>query len=190
MIFLDSTDTIAAIASPSGQSVRGIIRLSGGKAVSLAFDSFDFPLRTREGRASRIGGYLRVAGLRSRLVAALIVWPDARSYTGEPSVEIHTLGSPPILQAILQDLISRGARLAEPGEFTLRAFLSGRIDLTRAEAVLAIIKARHPLELDVALAQLAGESRSRSLSCVTACWESSRTWKLIWTSQKSRMSIL
>ncbi len=70
--------------------------------------------------------------------------------------EVHTLGSPPLLDAVVQAACSGGARPAEPGEFTLRAFLAGRIDLTQAEAVLGVIEATGPAELDAALEQLAG----------------------------------
>jgi tRNA modification GTPase len=71
-------------------------------------------------------------------------------------VEIHTFGSPPLLECVLSNLCVAGARLAEPGEFTLRAFLAGRLDLTQAEAVLGVIDAADPRQLDVALRQLAG----------------------------------
>jgi tRNA modification GTPase len=70
--------------------------------------------------------------------------------------EVHTTGSPPVLGLLLAHCLARGARPAEPGEFTLRAFLSGRLDLTRAEAVLGVIDARNPAQLDAALRQLAG----------------------------------
>ena len=66
----------------------------------------------------------------------LYLWPTDRSYTREPVAELHTIGSAPILQAVLSAVCRAGARLAEPGEFTLRAFLAGRVDLTQAEAVL------------------------------------------------------
>ncbi len=157
MIPVDSVDTIAAIASPPGPSPRGILRLSGRKAIEIAETRFreTLPGPSRD-RAWRSEGMLRVEGLRPEVPASLVVWPNARSYTGEPLVEIHTVGSPPILQAILSDCLRGGARLAEPGEFTLRAFLSGRIDLTRAEAVLAVIDSRDSAQLEVALAQLAG----------------------------------
>ena len=79
-----------------------------------------------------------------------------RSYTRQPSIEIHTAGSPPILQAMLRTLCRHGARLAAPGEFTLRAFLAGRLDLTQAEAVLGVIESCDRHELDVAITQLAG----------------------------------
>ena len=88
--------------------------------------------------------------------AALVLWPGRRTYTGQPLAEIHTLGSPPLLQLLLAHCLTQGARLAEPGEFTLRAFLSGRIDLTQAEAVLGVIEARSREQLESALGQLAG----------------------------------
>jgi tRNA modification GTPase len=88
--------------------------------------------------------------------ADLYCWPTSRSYTRQPVVEVHTLGSPPILSAVATALTTAGARLAEPGEFTLRAFLAGRLDLTQAEAVLGVIDARGRMPLDAALAQLAG----------------------------------
>src|SRR5262249_41062619 len=84
------------------------------------------------------------------------LWPGERTYTGQPLAEIHTVGSPPVLGLVLAHCLTRGARHAEPGEFTLRAFLSGRIDLTRAEAVLGVIDARNPAQLQAALEHLAG----------------------------------
>jgi tRNA modification GTPase len=81
---------------------------------------------------------------------------NVHSYTGQPVVELHTVGSPPLLDIVLRSICAAGARLAEPGEFTLRAFLAGRIDLTQAEAVLGVIDAGDPHELEIALVQLAG----------------------------------
>jgi tRNA modification GTPase len=86
----------------------------------------------------------------------LFLWPTNRSYTREPVAEFHTLGSPPLLRAILEAICRAGARLAEPGEFTLRAFLAGRLDLTQAEAVLGVIDAHGADELHTAVEQLAG----------------------------------
>jgi tRNA modification GTPase len=86
----------------------------------------------------------------------LFVWPGERSYTRQPSAEFHTLGSPPVVSAVLGQLCRRGARPARPGEFTLRAFLAGRIDLVQAEAVLGVVEARDGRELGGALEQLAG----------------------------------
>jgi len=74
-----------------------------------------------------------------------------RSYTRQPVAEFHTLGSPPLLRAVLDAVCHAGARLAEPGEFTLRAFLAGRLDLVQAEAVLGVIDARQDAEFAAAL---------------------------------------
>ena len=74
----------------------------------------------------------------------LALWPAPRTYTGQSVAEIHLVGSPPLVSQVLAHCLGRGARHAEPGEFTLRAFLSGRIDLTRAEAVLGVIEATNP----------------------------------------------
>jgi tRNA modification GTPase len=104
----------------------------------------------------RRSGRLRVDGLRRPLAVSIALWPEPRTYTGQPLAEIHASGSPPLLRQILSHCLARGARLAEPGEFTLRAFLSGRIDLTQSEAVLGVIDARTPAQLDAALQQLAG----------------------------------
>ncbi len=104
---------------------------------------------------SAISTSLRLAELHSPLPCDLYIWAD-RGYTGQPVVEIHTIGSPPLLQMVLRGVCAAGARPAERGEFTLRAFLAGRIDLTQAEAVLGVIDAADSHELDVALGQLAG----------------------------------
>lgn len=157
MLTLDTQDTIAAISSPPGPAPRGIVRLSGADAWAIARAGFqareDRPDPKRpEWRAGRF----RLDGLRPTLPATIALWPGRRTYTGEPMAEIHTVGSPPILRHLLSDRLARGARLAEPGEFTLRAFLNGRIDLTRAEAVLGVIEAHDPAQLDAALRQLAG----------------------------------
>jgi tRNA modification GTPase len=98
---------------------------------------------------------LRLANLHSPIPCDVYYWPG-RSYTGQPVVEIHTIGSPPLLQMVLRAVCAAGARLAGPGEFTLRAFLAGRIDLTQAEAVLGVIDAESTSALDAALTQLAG----------------------------------
>src|SRR5205823_9108072 len=86
----------------------------------------------------------------------LFLWPTNRSYTREPVVELHTIGSRPVLESLQNAVCRAGARLAEPGEFTLRAFLAGRLDLTQAEAVLGVIEAEDRQQLDAALSQLAG----------------------------------
>ncbi len=119
-----------------------------------------------------VAGALHLAELHSPIPCDVYLWcrrlacyrvaagetpaPQVHSYTGQPVVEIHTIGSPPLLQMVLRAVCAAGARLAGPGEFTLRAFLAGRIDLTQAEAVLGVIDAESPAALDAALGQLAG----------------------------------
>lgn len=157
MSTLDLHDTIAAVASPPGPGVRGLVRLTGPEAWGIALTGFvadeERPLPAR---AALRAGRLTVAGLRPHLPATIALWPGPRTYTGQPLAEIHTVGSPPLVGRVLAHCLARGARPAEPGEFTLRAFLSGRIDLTRAEAVLGVIDACTPAQLDAALRQLAG----------------------------------
>lgn len=103
-----------------------------------------------------IPGELQLEGFSSGLPCEVYWQPGPRSYTGGPSAEIHTLGCVPLLEAAVRTLCQAGARLAEPGEFTLRAFLSGRIDLTQAEAVLGVVDAVDSQQLAAALEQLAG----------------------------------
>lgn len=158
MIHLDLQDTIAATASPPGSGLRGLVRLSGPSAWEIALTGFtpDRPREPSTRRPTWLDGRLAVEGLRPSLPASIALWPGPRTYTGQPLAEVHTVGSPPLLNLVLAGCLTRGARHAEPGEFTLRAFLSGRIDLTRAEAVLGVIDAANPAALDAALEQLAG----------------------------------
>jgi tRNA modification GTPase len=155
---LDLTDTIAAIASPPGASARGVVRVSGPNALAIVHRLCDSPF-TPPPRAARIANValrLRLSAHIHSVPCDLFIWPSTRSYTREPTVEIHTIGSPPILEALTQTLYEHGARLAEPGEFTLRAVLAGRMDLVQAEAVLGVIDAQHEAALALALTQLAG----------------------------------
>uniref|UniRef100_A0A7C4LJY7 tRNA modification GTPase MnmE n=1 Tax=Schlesneria paludicola TaxID=360056 RepID=A0A7C4LJY7_9PLAN len=151
-------DTIAALASPPGPGWRGILRLTGPATVSVLrplFQTADDSWQTSR-RASRWSGHVAWPDCRGRIPAELQLWPTARSYTGQPVAELHLIGSPPLLEALLAQLFACGARPARPGEFTLRAFLAGRIDLLQAEAVLGVIDARDDDELRIALEQLAG----------------------------------
>jgi tRNA modification GTPase len=161
-------DTIAAIASAPGGAARGIVRVSGAGALQAVAKCF----RARNSQTSiadikaptavegevfgEMGAETVVANRCVTLPTTLYLWPTARSYTRQPMAELHTLGSPPLIEWLLQTLCSAGARLAQPGEFTLRAFLAGRIDLTQAEAVLGVVDATDRQQLDTALTQLAG----------------------------------
>lgn len=154
---LDPDDTIAATASAPGAGLRGLVRVSGPDAWRVALSGFtadrsEPPPTKPEVRS----GFYVLAGLRPPLPASVALWPAPRTYTGQELAEIHAPGSPPLLSLLLAHCLAQGARHAQPGEFTLRAFLSGRIDLTRAEAVLGVIDARDQGQLDAALEQLAG----------------------------------
>ena len=189
---LDPTDTIAAVASPPGPGFRGLVRLTGPEAWAIALAAFDRRPRRPASpvRAERAHGRgWRWMASRPALPASIALWPGPRTYTGQPLAEIHTVGSPPLVDLVLAHCLTRGARLAEPGEFTLRAFLSGRIDLTRAEAVLGVIDARTPAQLDAALEQLAGGLAGPIAASATACSMSWPTWKRTSISPTSPTSI-
>lgn len=152
-------DTIAAIASATGGAARGIVRLSGPAAVRYASKVFRCSAHfASDGATHPVArkGQVLPRGWHTPAPATLLAWPEGCSYTGQPIAELHTFGSPPLLEALLHSLCRCGARLAEPGEFTMRAFLAGRLDLTQAEAVLGVIEAERPEQLDAALRQLAG----------------------------------
>ncbi len=156
-------DTIVAIASPHGPGIRGIVRLSGPAAIQCAAadfrpDSGNACLASLQ-TADAISGQLDCDGCA--VPGRMLAWPTDSSFTRQPSVEFHTFGSPSVLDLVVKQLCQRGARLAEPGEFTMRAFLSGRLDLTQAEAVLAVIDAKNRKQLDVAIDQLAGGMGAR-----------------------------
>lgn len=148
-------DTIAAIASPAGPALRGIVRLSGPTCLSvvqkIVEGSVDWGFR-----GARSWDVAIPFSRGASLPVSLLLWPTGRSFTGQPVAELHLPGSLPLLNEVLRRSLAAGARLAEPGEFTLRAFLAGRIDLLQAEAVLGVIDAADSGDLLTALGQLAG----------------------------------
>jgi len=153
-----TADTIVAIATPPGRGGIGVVRLSGPQAGAIAggLRGADVPLVPRHATLSRIHS---ADQLVDRAVVTL--FPAPHSYTGEDVVEISAHGSPVMLRAIVAAAIARGARLAEPGEFTLRAFLNNRIDLTQAEAVADLVDAVTPLQARAAFDQLEGTLTQR-----------------------------
>ena len=164
MDYLSTDDTIAAIASASGPATRGVIRLSGPDVVEVVGKVFrptdaGVDLSTLQ-QPSRIAGAIALDSVDysagAVLPATLLLWPTVRSYTRQPSAEFHAIGAPQLLNATVASLCGNGARMAQPGEFTLRAFLSGRMDLTQAEAVLAVIDSDSREKLSTALEQLSG----------------------------------
>ena len=145
-------DTIVALATAPGPGARAVIRLSGPKAFDVLFAVCGQQFTRRGIHPAE----LRLPGVHSGLPADVLAMPGPGSYTGQDSAEIHTISSPPLIDLLLGSLQDGGARAARPGEFTMRAFLAGKKDLTQAEAVLAVIHAGNTEELDSALAQLAG----------------------------------
>jgi tRNA modification GTPase len=145
-------DTIAALATPAGTAALAILRISGPDTSRLATDIF---LTPPPPRVATHGDYVDSSGaIVDDVVATLYSGPN--SYTGEDSLEISCHGSPFIARRILADLLSRGCRPAGPGEFTQRAFLNGRMDLSQAEAVMEVISARSERALQAAQHVLRG----------------------------------
>ena len=169
-------DTIVAIATPPGRGGIGVVRVSGpeahrvGQALTGREQSFQprhatlatvrlKPDTTTDGSPDATTGSYVVSAIRrtSEIDHAIVTYfPTPTSYTGDDVVEISAHGSPVVLTAIVNAAIDAGARLAEPGEFTLRAFVNGRIDLPQAEAVADLIDAATPLQARTAFDQLNG----------------------------------
>jgi tRNA modification GTPase len=160
--------TIAAVASPAGTGGISIVKLSGPNALTIATSIFQPATKTSKGKPSPVGFashriyYGHIFDDFSQRVldeVLLAVMKAPRSYTREDVVEINCHGGPGAVREVLSLVLSKGARLADPGEFTRRAFLNGRIDLTQAEAVIDVINARSHQSLKVAAAQICGAFR-------------------------------
>ncbi len=166
-------DTICAIATPPGEGGIGVLRISGLRALDLA----SHVVRLRSGKPLRElrSHMMALADVRARELsrdkgdespfpshrvideALVVVMKGPHSYTGEDVVEVQCHGGPVILDQLCRGLMSAGARLADPGEFTKRAFLNGRLDLAQAEAVLDTIRAKTARSLTIAQSQRRGE---------------------------------
>jgi len=159
-------DTICAIATPLGESGVGIIRVSGREALSIVAPLYKGKRcwNTFESHTVHYGEVVNPEDQCLVDQALFIVMFGPRSYTAEDVVEIQAHGNPYLLQKILSLLLIQGARLAEPGEFTRRAFLSGQIDLAQAEAVMEVISARSAVHLQWALGQLKGRLSEKIFS--------------------------
>jgi len=149
-------DTIVAIATPPGRGGIGVVRVSGPESRPIATR-----LTGRSDFDPRHATLTTVAGATLQDQAVVTYFPTPASYTGEDVVEISAHGSPVVLRAIVRRAIDFGARLAEPGEFTLRAYLHGRLDLVQAEAVGDLINAATPLQARAAFDQLDGTLTAR-----------------------------
>ena len=162
--------TITAIATPPGSGGIGIIKISGPDAFSIGASLFR-PIKSHRRVSNSFGpdtsnglkshflyhGHIIVPSTEKVLDEVLITFMrNPHTYTREDVVEIHAHAGPYILRSLLELVVQAGARLAEPGEFTKRAFLNGRIDLTRAEGIIDMLNAESSLSLDAAASQITG----------------------------------
>ncbi|MBI4489506.1 MAG: tRNA uridine-5-carboxymethylaminomethyl(34) synthesis GTPase MnmE [Deltaproteobacteria bacterium] len=153
-------DTIAAVATPVGEGGVAIVRLSGLDAERIAREIFSRSGGRNDALRSHTLHYGIIREPRTGEVldeVLLTLMRKPRSYTGEDVVEVHCHGGPFLVRQVLELILSRGARHAEAGEFTKRAFLNGRLDLAQAEAVLDLIRARTDKGMRLALGQVRGE---------------------------------
>jgi len=159
-VFRNTNDTIVALATPPGVGAIGVIRLSGSNAIGCIDAVF------RGNDLTKVDGYTVHFGKvvdSDRVVDEVLVsvFKAPKSYTGEDIAEISCHGSPYILQEVIGLLIAQGARLAEPGEFTLRAFLNGKMDLSQAEAVADLIASTSEASHKLAMDQMRGGFKKR-----------------------------
>jgi tRNA modification GTPase len=152
-------DTIAAISTPLGEGGLGIVRISGKDSIKIANKIFKGEKPVVEILSHR-ATYGEIVDSETGEVideVLLTVFVAPKSYTAEDLVEISCHGGQLVLTRVLEQALKCGARLAEPGEFTLRAFINGRIDLSQAEAVAEVIRAKTDLGLKLALKHLKGD---------------------------------
>jgi tRNA modification GTPase len=152
-------DTICALATPAGVGAIAVIRLSGEDAFTVVDTVFKSPsgkkkLANQKGYTVHFGQIMKGDEVLDEVLATVFTAPH--SFTGENSVEISCHGSPLIQNKMLQLLIESGARMADPGEFTMRAFMNGKMDLSQAEAVADLIAAENDAAHKVALQQMRG----------------------------------
>ncbi len=157
-------DTIVAVSSGVAPAKRGIVRISGPNTHAILDQLLQPTCSEQTQRKARLLKCTRArceevaceTGMGRSLNVWCYYWPDGRSFTGETCAEIHLLGSLPIIERLTEHICALGARPADRGEFTLRSFMSGKIDLTQAEAVLGVIEADSEQDLHDALSQLGG----------------------------------
>ncbi len=161
-------DTISAISTPPGSGAIAIVRISGPLAFEIACKIFSssqdalLPVNLRGNSHKAMHGFILQPQTQICVDdVVLIPYKDPASYTGEDLVEINCHGSPVIAREILELILSLGARLARPGEFTQRAYLSGKMDLTQAEAVMDLIQAKTKSQSRQAQAALSGQIGSK-----------------------------
>ncbi|MCR9171240.1 MAG: tRNA uridine-5-carboxymethylaminomethyl(34) synthesis GTPase MnmE [bacterium] len=155
-----TNDTICALATPNGIGAIGVIRVSGSDAKSITSRVFSRDLKETVSHTSHFG---TIKSKEGAIVDEVLVtvFDTGKSFTGEESVEIGCHGSPYIQQQIIQLLLASGCRMAQPGEFTQRAFLNGQMDLSQAEAVADLIAAQSRGAHNIAIKQLRGNFSNR-----------------------------
>lgn len=151
------TDTIVALATPTGRSGIGVIRLSGPDCLSVSQKLTKAGGEGLRPRSAHLAQLIDPATRETIDEAIVTYYKSPRSFTGEDVIEISCHGSPPVLRQVLDACLSMGARLAEPGEFSLRALANGRMDLAEAEAVRDLIEAQTVTAARQAVRQLRGE---------------------------------
>jgi len=163
-------DTVIAVSTPLGYSGLGIVRMSGPRSLAIARAIFK-PRKTRwselQPRSLILGDICRNREREPLDEGYLAYFPAPRSYTREDMIEISCHGSPVILEELVRLAISKGARQAEPGEFTLRAYLNGRIDILQAEAVNDLISAASLKQAQISFGQVRGKLSQRLFSLRT-----------------------
>jgi tRNA modification GTPase len=150
----DLNDTIVAVSSPSG-GVRSILRVSGPRAMSVCQSILQSDPGEGISNPRLLSACIRITDVLT-LDATLYLFVSPHSYTGDDLVEIHIDASEAIVEALMESLLTRGLRIASPGEFTARAYLNGKLDLAQAEAVNEVIASSNRLQLDAAERLLAG----------------------------------
>ena len=158
---MESEDTIVALATPPGRGGLGIVRLSGDRAVEIATGLVHFASLPLETQHAILGTFSDPQSGRVLDQVVVTCFRAPHSYTAEDVVEISCHGAPVILKFLIECCLERGARAAEPGEFTMRAFLNGRIDLTQAEAIRDLIESRTLYQARVAAQQMQGTVSAR-----------------------------
>jgi tRNA modification GTPase len=152
---LNSNDTICALSTPNGVGAIALIRVSGAKSLAIVSACFSKNLCDKPSHTAHFGYFKSPEGTLIDEVL-ITVFESGKSFTGEEAAEIACHASPYIQQQIIQTLLSAGCRLAEPGEYTMRAFMNGKLDLSQAEAVADLIASQTKGAHDIALKQLRG----------------------------------
>ena len=153
-------DTIAAISTPPGEGGIGIVRISGDEAIEIADKLYSMGKKSLADQDTHTIHYGKIVNPKTGDIVDEVmvsVMRSPKTYTREDVVEINSHGGILVVNKVLQVVLNNGARLAEPGEFTKRAFLNGRIDLSQAEAVMDMIRAKTDRAMHVAVDQLDGQ---------------------------------